>query len=285
MKTRQLSLILLAAAAFLTACSHSAPQAPKGHLVIIGGGARPDYMMDRFFDYGGGKDKPFVVITTASDNPGKTMVQMTEEFKRRGVENVRAVAPTRSQAGNEAYVDSLLDGVSGIYFSGGSQNRIADSLRCTLLHERLMKIYTDGGVIGGTSAGAGMMSDPMIVRNHKDGADVPVNYIQENFVYMLPGMGFLEGVLIDQHFIKRARENRSFSAVLEHPDMVLMGIDESTALIVSSGTEFEVCGESCVMVMEVDPKNVTRSEKGLLGTSGMTVRILLPGDTYSLRAL
>ena len=257
--------------------------APKGHLVIIGGGDRTDDIMDRFFELGGGKDKPFVAISTAADNPEKAAASNEAEFHRRGVGTARCVAPSREQADCREYVDSLLNGVQGIYFSGGSQYRISETLRGTLLHERMMQIYRDGGVIGGSSAGAGMMADPMISRNHIDSKDIPVEFIREKFVYVMPGMGFLPGAIIDQHFLKYNRANRAFAVALEYPDKPLVGIDESTAVIVSDGTEMEVVGESCVVVMEADKSKIRKNSEGLLGTDGMTVRILLPGDKYSLK--
>ena len=240
-------------------------------------------MMDRFFELGGGKDKTFVTISTAADNPEKAALRNEEEFHRRGVEHVRSVAPSRMQADSREYVDSLLDGVRGIYFSGGSQYRISETLRGTLLHEKMMQIYMDGGVIGGSSAGAGMMADPMISRNHKDGKDIPVEFIREKFVYVMPGMGFLPGAIIDQHFLKYNRANRALTVALEYPGKPLVGIDESTAVIVSEGTEMEVVGESCVVIMEADRSKIRKNAEGLLGTDGMNVRILLSGDHYSLK--
>ena len=147
----------------------------------------------------------------------------------------------------------------------------------------MMQIYRDGGVIGGSSAGAGMMADPMISRNHIKSKDIPVEFIREKFVYIMPGMGFLPGAIIDQHFLKYNRANRAFTVALEYPDKPLVGIDESTAVIVSEGTELEVVGESCVVVMEADKSKIKKNSEGLLGTDGMTVRILLPGDKYSLK--
>ena len=99
----------------------------------------------------------------------------------------------------------------------------------------------------------------------------------------MPGMGFLPGATIDQHFIKRSRMNRAFSVVLEYPEKPVIGIDESTAVIVSKGTEMEVIGQSSVVVMEAGKSRIRKNAEGLLGTDGMTVRILLPGDHYSLK--
>lgn len=275
-------LLILSTALLCTAYTPRDNSKIKGHLVIIGGGFRSDEIMERFFEWGGGKDKPYVVICTASPKPEEMKVKFTEEFHSRGVANVVAIAPTRAQSNDENYL-KVFDGVQGVFFCGGSQTSIADTLRGTALHERLWKIYREGGVIAGTSAGAGMMSDPMLARNNIEGKNVPVEDIRADFVYVRSGMGFLPGATLDQHFLKRSRENRAFSVALQYPDKPVIGIDEGTALMVSNGRDIEVCGMSAVMVMEVNPKTVRRNEKGLLGTSGMTVRILLPGDRYRLK--
>ena len=278
MKLR-LTTILFSTVLFFTACSESST-APKGHLMIIGGGTRSKEMMDLFFEYGGGKDKPYVIITTAANDPIEKIAVMTEDFHSRGVSEVRAVAPSRLEADDSVYVSSLLKDVQGIYFSGGSQYRIVDSLRNTLLHKKMMELYYDGGIIGGTSAGAGMMADPMIVRNHIDSKEIQVDFLKEDFVYVSEGMGFFDKAIIDQHFLKFKRANRAFTVALEYPEKPLLGVDESTAAVVSEGRKIEVIGESCVFIMEVDPKAVKKNQDGLLGTTGMTVRILLPGDKY-----
>jgi len=272
----------------------AAAQTPEGHLVIIGGGKRTPQIMSTFFDLAGGVGAKFLVITTAGNkSPQIDGEEAIVEYAGYGVKNVRWAAPTRAQANDPDFVKKQLEGIDGVFFTGGSQTRIVDTLRGTLMHERLMSMYEkDGIVIGGTSAGAGMMTDPMIASNKKmPAAETPeeepkiaIQSIEPGNARIVPGMGFLKGAIIDQHFIKRARENRFFSAAFDHPEVTSFGIDESTAMVISNGNEVKVIGESCVMVIEVDASAIKKDRNNHYGCSGMTVRLLLDGDTYAIKS-
>lgn len=274
-------------AIFMAICAFA--QTPKGHLVIIGGGTRTPQIMNRYFELAGGKDAKFLVITTAChktcETDGKEAIV---EYAGYGVKNVKWIAPTRKQADDPKYVEKQLKGVTGVFFTGGLQKRIIDTLRGTEMHKCLMSMYeNDGIVIGGTSAGAGMMPDPMIagsrkpVKNSTD-KDNKVTSIQSGNARITPGMGFLKNAIIDQHFIKRARENRFFSAAFDHPEVTAFGIDEATAMVVTNGNEVEIIGEGSVMVAEVEASTIKKDKNNNYGCSGMTVRLLLDGDTYTI---
>ncbi len=276
---KYLKLIAAAVVMFSLSAISSARTAPKGHLLIIGGGERPDYMIERFIDLAGGRQAQFLVIYNASDVYRDPFL---EQLASLGVKNVRAFAPTREQADDPEFV-KVLDGVTGVFFTGGSQAKIVRALRGTLLHRKLAEMYEKGGIIGGTSAGAGMMSDPMIVGNSKNADPEGVNAVGEDQVNISEGMGFFKGAVIDQHFFKRKRANRMISGALEHPDHTFFGIDESTALLVSEGNKVEVIGLSNVMVIEPGAKGVKNDSRGHYGTSGVRMRLLVEGDRYRVR--
>ena len=265
---------LLLSASFL-----SDAQTPKGHLVIIGGGGRTKSITQALIQLSGGPDARILVISTAASNPEGAGESFIEDIRKSGARNLTWIAPTRAQSENPAYVRKVLDGVGGIYFTGGSQNRITDTLRNTLLHREIQKLYENGAMIGGTSAGAAMMSEIMITGKRIDGSDETFNAISPNMVGMTEGMGFLKGVIVDQHFLKRSRENRLFSVALEHPEYVCMGIDEATALIVSNGTDIEVKGRSSVMVIEPAAHSVKVDPRGNYGGEAR-VLMLVAGDRY-----
>lgn len=246
---RAVSVLLL-----IVCCSAAASAAPKGHLVIIGGGTRPDNVMEKFIELAGGRDARYLVIANASKANG---VSFVESFKALGVKDMEMIIPTREQCEDPSYVASKLEGVTGVFFSGGQQTDIADAIRGTKMHEGLMRLYEEGAVIGGTSAGAAIMTDPMLVAKHeKEAVPFPdddkyngVRVIKAGYMHTTGGLGFLPGAIIDQHFLKRMRQNRMFSVALDNPDLTTIGIDESTALIVSKGNRIEVMGESSVMVV------------------------------------
>lgn len=274
------TLLLLAFAALCIVPAEA--KTPKGHLVIIGGGRRSDSVMDAFIKLAGGPDAKFLGISTASGTPEETGKGLVESLAKGGVNNAAWVAPTKEQSNDPQFVNDALDGVTGIFFSGGQQDRIVDSLRGSLFHQRLMQLYEDGAAIAGTSAGAAMMSVPMITGSRKDGSKDGFNSISADIVETVDGMGFIKGAIIDQHFMKRSRENRLFSVTLDNPEYISFGIDESTAIIVSKGRDIKVVGEGAVMVIEPYAKSISSDKKGQYRAK-MKVSLLLAGDSYRIR--
>ena len=153
------------------------------------------------------------------------------------------------------------------------------------LTDKGKEIYREGGVIGGTSAGAAVMSKIMLTgeeKNVPERREGDFSYIKRGTVQTAEGFGFVESAIIDQHFIIRKRENRLLSLVLQHPDLVGIGIDEATAIIVNPDHSFKVAGQSQVMVFE--PKApVTTTVDGYMKTGSLNIRILTAGDTYQLK--
>jgi len=278
-------IFTLAAAAFIWAQA-PAQNTPKGHLLIIGGGTRTTEVMQRFVDLAGGKDARFLIISTAG-LPEERGEGGVKELNGLGVKKVQWIAPMeREQCNDPEYVEKVMKGVTGVFFTGGQQSRILKAFGGTLFHERLRQMYEDGGIIGGTSAGAAMMTDPMTGGGpiHKDPKDEKDGFtsIEKGNVKFTKGMGFLHGAVVDQHFFKRSRENRLFSAALDKPEFVHIGIDEATGLLVSNGRDIEIVGESNVMIVEPVPGTIKVDKNGHYGTPAMTVRLLIAGDTYTI---
>jgi cyanophycinase len=260
-------------------------QTPKGSLVIIGGGDRDADMMRQFVDLAGGPAKArVIIIPNASGEPDTACIDMTLEFHELGVSNVECVWLTREQASDPHSADRL-NGATGIYFTGGDQVRVTKALLGTPFHNRLKSLYQAGAVIGGTSAGAALMSEVMITGDERLSKDTVRNFlfIKKDNVVTVEGMGFLTKVIIDQHFVKRKRHNRLISVVLEHPTLVGVGIDEATAIIVRPGDTFDVMGEGNVIVYDATGANGIRAEKdGNLGGYNLTMHVLTAGDRYDM---
>ena len=279
--------IVRATAALILAfcCSAAAFAAPKGHLVIIGGGPRPANVMETFIRFAGGRDARYLVISNAGKGYGTEFLKSLQEL---GIRDAQMIIPTREQCEDPAYVAEKLDGVTGIFFSGGQQNRITEAIRGTKMHEALTKLYEEGAVIGGTSAGAAMMTDPMLSAKHEPEEPAPdaekyngIRVIKSGYMHTSKGMGFLKGAIIDQHFLKRLRQNRLFCVALDFPELTAIGIDESTALIVSKGNEIEVMGDSSVMVIKPAGKTIKTNKNRYYGGK-LTVRLLVEGDRFKL---
>ncbi|MCK7534182.1 MAG: cyanophycinase [Marinilabiliales bacterium] len=152
------------------------------------------------------------------------------------------------------------------------------------LHKRMLELYKEGCLIGGTSAGAAVMSEFMITGNEKraGGEEGSWEVILADDVEHTEGFGFVTGAVIDQHFVTRKRHNRLISVVLENPALVGVGIEESTAVLVRPDGLYEVLGEGQVVVYDARRAATRRSADGHLGGHGLTLHVLLAGDVYDL---
>lgn len=261
-----------------------ADKPPQGYLVIIGGGDRPESIMKKIIELAGHKPS-VLIIPHASSEPIETGERLKKEFRELGVEDIHVFMGDQQKANDEAYLRQLVNS-NIVFFSGGDQNRLTKNLLNTKLLAMIKLIYQKGGVISGTSAGAAVMSQIMITGDeakNKD-KDNPFCLIEAGNVVTAEGFGFLNQVIIDQHFIKRKRLNRLISLVLENPTKLGIGIDESTAIIVYPQQIFEVIGESQVMVFDASRStHLRRNEKDKLGASQILLHILLPGQKFDLK--
>ena len=174
---------------------------------------------------------------------------------------------------------ALLDGAAGVFFSGGDQLRIASQIGDTPLERRIRDIHRDGGVIAGTSAGAAVMSETMLVT----GTSAESHRIGD--LNMAPGLGLIRHAIIDQHFAERGRIGRLLGAVAHNPRMLGVGIDEDTAIIVEEA-RFRVIGSGAVYV--VDCEDVTQSNiaeaksASALSLHDVRLHVLASGDSFAL---
>lgn len=233
--------------------TNQSSQPTQGQLVIIGGAEDKKNdckVLREFIRQSGGRQAHILVMTVATDIPEEVGKDYQEVFERLGVEEVRIIDTiSRGDADRPEALEALA-WATGIYFTGGDQARITRYLKGTefdrLIHER----HVQGLVIGGTSAGAAMMPEMMIVKGDA-GTNPRVEVVE-----MAPGMGFLPGVVVDQHFAQRGRLGRLLSALAQQPVVLGLGIDENTAIVVK-GDIFEVIGEGAVTI--VDVTNLTHS--------------------------
>lgn len=265
--------------------SSSAFSQVKGYLFIIGGGNLPESMMKRFIELGSTfKSGKIVVFPMASAEPDKVGAEQTEEFKKLGAREVSYHVLTREQASSEESA-KILDDAGGVFFSGGVQSRLTDILINTPLHRKLLEIYEAGATIGGTSAGAAVMCEKMITgdeaRKVEEGHEFET--IQARNIVTSPGFGFIKTAIIDQHFVKRKRHNRLISLVAEYPQLLGIGIDESTAIIINPDRSFEVNGEGNVVVYDASRARVQILASQSLSGFNIIMHILKPGDRFNLK--
>jgi len=256
----------------------------KGHLVIIGGGEVPTAVLKEFINLAGGPEKArILVIPMASAEPEESAKAQVETFKTLGVQDVKGLL-VRREAG-EAILKAI-DGATGIYFTGGDQARLATNLVGTPAQEKLLQIYRRGGVIGGTSAGAAIMSKVMITgeqKLHPDAKD-GFNTIEKSNVITREGLGFVTNAIIDQHFIARKRQNRLIGLALENPTLLGIGIDERTAVVLRPDGMLEVIGEGAVMIFDARAATGVRTAaNGNLSGRNVITHLLTAGDRFDPR--
>lgn len=282
-----LSIILVALFVAAGCAPHPAPAPrPKGSLFILGGGERDAPLMKRYIELAKAHDTGRIVIfAMASSVPDEVGPEILAEFRRLGANDVAYYNLPHEQA-IQPGSDKILDGAGGVWFSGGDQILLTAALLHTPVHQRMLQLYREGAVIGGTSAGAAVQSELMITGNERNagGAEGEWDVIVADDVEHVEGFGFVRDAVIDQHFVARRRHNRLLAVVLQNPKLVGLGIDESTALLVRPDGKYETLGSGQVIVYDARQARVTQSPDGRLGGHGLTMHALLAGDAYDLAA-
>ncbi len=201
-------------------------------LVVMGGGDPPREALSRFVEWAGSPiGSRILVVCWASAEPKASFKAFRDALTPFKPEVVEAAPPPPLTAARKTLFLGQLRRATGVYFTGGDQSRIMDVLRDAELFDALRERYKAGVAFGGKSAGAAIMSERMIT----GGGDFTV--IDAAKVEIRPGLGLLPGVIIDQHFVKRQRENRLFGLILAHPEERGVGIDEGTAILVEDGKQ------------------------------------------------
>jgi cyanophycinase len=282
---RKCSCVALVVSLLLLSLSLFAQEAPKGNLIIIGGGNRGPELMNPFIQLAGGEKSKIAYFPMASVY-GDTMAQeRIDDMKSFGAGSVLHLYITREQANSDSIL-ALLDGVTGVYFGGGDQSRLTGVLKGTRTEKRLHDLYQKGAVLGGTSAGAAVMSAIMLTGDEKRPTrDSSFNKIEADNIVTTEGFGFIDDAVVDQHFLIRRRSNRLISVILDHPDKVGVGIDEATAIWVKPDHTFEVLGKSVVLVFDPTKSEVQRDAKGYgVRASDIRMSVLRSGSVYDLKS-
>lgn len=232
----------------------AAPAAPRfvsgakgGALLIIGGGEdRQDdkAILARFADLAGGSGSKIVVLTAASTVPERVWSQYDAAFDDLGIaDRLPLHIDNRAAAGDPA-ITALLDSADGIFISGGDQKRLLALTGGTPVQAALHAALRRGACIAGTSAGASAMSAHMLA--HGRAELVPV----KGAIGLGAGYGFVQRMVIDQHFSERQRLARLLSVVAQNPYLLGVGIDEDTALQIESHGAIEVVGSGTVTIID-----------------------------------
>ena len=255
----------------------------RGSLFIIGGGSRPDNLVNRMIDEAGLRESGYVVILPMSSSvPDSAIVWASEQFLRNGIIQVTGFNFLPEQSPPLQWIDSLKN-ASLIYISGGDQNRFMAVTGENEIENAIWSAFKNGAMIAGTSAGAAVMSELMITGDELRYPDYTSTFrtIESENIKLGRGLGLINTAIIDQHFVWRSRHNRLLTAIIEHPDLMGIGIDESTAILVR-GSKAEVVGNSQVMVFR-NPKKSQKEKNTKLGARNLTIDIYLPGEKFPIK--
>ena len=265
-----------------------AQPANRGSLLIVGGGPRADDVARRFVELAGGASGKILIFPMSSSEPESSGKASQESWREFGIA-AEFVVLTRDQA-MTADTSAMFRGVSGIWFSGGDQSRLTAALLATPVETAIRTRYRYGAVVGGTSAGAAVMSEIMITGDEKrfggkrppsDSTQAFITIDRDNVV-TTRGFGLVPGAIVDQHFVRRRRHNRLISLVLEHPTLIGAGIDESTAIEVQPNGVWRVWGESTVLIYDPRPGSVTGAKEPLSGRD-LRLHVLPAGSVFDPR--
>ncbi|HEY0610180.1 MAG TPA: cyanophycinase, partial [Chitinophaga sp.] len=234
----------------------------KGSLLIVGGGKLGADIWAKFIELAGGANANIVVIPTAGEdsaiNSGKSFEK--ELLQDLGVQQVTVLHTRDPKVANTAEFTAPLKKATGIWFAGGRQWKIADAYLHTLAEKEFKAVLQRGGVIGGTSAGATIQGSFLLRGDTKGNAILEGDH--------LLGLDLIHHVAIDQHILRRNRQFDLVGVIKKHPELLGIGIDENTAIVVQKDT-FEVIGNSFVAIYDINQINGNvKSPTGEYTTAG-----------------
>ena len=254
-----------------------------GTLILIGGALDPKGpAMDAFLRGCDAREGGKIVgFTTASTDPAGSAVAWKDAFAEAGATNVELPIIDRRERAQDARIAQMVLGARGIFLGGGDQVQLVATLGGSRVGRAIKEAFSLGAIVCGTSAGAAALSETMLAGGELDeeGDEVPL--------YLGPGFGLLGfSALIDTHFSKRGRLQRLFRRVAENPELMGLGIDEDTALVVR-GHMAEVVGSGSVYFVDgrgVRFDNAEEAQKGApLTLSYLRVGIVGAGYPFDLR--
>ncbi len=249
----------------------------KGSLVIVGGGNMAPELWSRFVELAGGPAAANIVIipTAGEDSSASKAPRETERLQSLGVKNITVLHTRDPKVANQESFVAPLKKATGVWFVGGRHWRLTDSYLNTLAHKEFNAVLSRGGVIGGTSAGATIQGSFMVRGDTKGNSIMIGDHTQ--------GLDFIHNVTIDQHVLRRNRQFDLIDVIKSRPELLGVGIDEGTAIVVQQNT-FEVIGASYVAVYTAEQiANNAKYPSGQNSTGGPFF-FLGKGQKFDLRA-
>ncbi len=257
----------------------------QGNLIIIGGAEdkKGEKIILKYLCSMIDKEEDLVlIVTAASELPTELGREYKDIFTGLGIKRVDTLTINkRSEAQDEKNI-RLLEDSDMIFFTGGDQLRITSLLGGTKLYKKIIERFEDGCIFAGTSAGASVMCDTMIISGKDEESP------RKCTLKMAPGFGLIKGAIIDQHFAQRGRTGRILVAVAENPESLGIGIDEDTAIIVNHQGEIRVIGSGAVYIFDGDGitySNISEQHiNEIFSIYDLKLHVLIEGDGFNMNS-
>lgn len=269
---------------------HNASVQAHGPIIPIGGAEdlnpnNGETILAEFVRLSGGKRAHIAVIPTASADPGKTARGYTRLFRKLGVQNAASLEIEQREDANSEETLELLRWATGIFITGGDQERLVSLLVGTRAMEGIRQCNMEGTVVAGTSAGASILSAHMLVPGEIPGVESNNGSPRRGATEMVSGLGLLQDIIIDQHFSQRGRIGRLLDAFAANPGLLGLGIDEDTAAICDATSCLTVIGSGAVTI--IDGRNATsdyfeRAPGEVVSVFDSHIFVLGPGRQFNL---
>lgn len=255
----------------------------NGNLIIIGGAEDKDgdrEILKKLTDYLDKESGTLLIATIATENPEKSYSKYNSVFSKLGVKNIKRLDVNGRREAFDIENARLVKEADLLFFTGGDQLRITSILGGTPIYDALKELCDSGGLIAGTSAGASVMSDTMIVTGEDDESP------RKCTLKMSPGLGLVRNIIIDQHFAQRGRIGRLLTGIAQNPEVLGIGIDEDTAIIVSDKGVAEVIGSGAVYFIDgssIVYSNVSEQyAEDVLSMFNVKLHVLKEGNRFNL---
>jgi cyanophycinase len=256
----------------------------RGFIVAVGGAedkVGPAEILRRFVEVSGGDEAKIAILPTASVLPD-TGERYEKLFRGLGVKSAGAIPfAERGDTSREDWLEEL-DRATGIFLTGGNQLRLSSILGGTPVAKAVRRANARGVAVGGTSAGAAILSEHMIA----SGSEGPTPMVGKTV--LAPGFGLTNRVIIDQHFTQRDRFGRLLTALAYNPFAVGIGLDEDTAAFIDPERKIEVIGSGAVTLVDASVmghSSIATADDGRpICMTNLRLHVLTQGGTFDLEA-
>jgi cyanophycinase len=255
-----------------------------GRLLVIGGAEDPNedemHILPHLVKLAGGNQARIFICSSPSENPEEKVRTYGKLFQKLGAQEIYDGAiRTRPEADEEKHL-AAIEKATAIFFTGGDQLRLTSVIAGTKLGKCVEeRLFREGLVVAGTSAGAAAMSGTMIIGGANDGT------VRRSDVELAPGFGYWRDTVVDTHFNQRGRAHRLVTVFAHNPQVLGVGIDEDTAIEVVPGKHFTVIGSGAVMIFDGRVTHTNAADRSFSQTLALTdsmLHVLADGYGFNL---